>query len=223
MQWLNEICFGSQFNPTRCVVCIEKIAPTPTYTRLTSKPTFDVGWAMNDCNFEECHFFNGLSYKIYTEQQLSFTDVVGVQLIISLNFRTTNRQGLILYFGSREDVLFVAIYLEDSLQIQMKSGGFGCELSLKVSREFDDNQWHSMKLLKMGTYILLTVDDTQYQVMLPDTWSTGCEDFQTDGRIYVGGNPKNSKDDCNFLTQVRVYSILYFLCRYIYISAFKTQ
>jgi len=103
---------------------------------------------------------------------------------ISLQFRTTDANGVLLYIGTANATAdFVSLVLRGGQVVLQQNFGAGVtSLQTAEMASFADGEWHRIDVARAGTLTLVIVDSKQYP---PITNNERL--LNTDGNVYVGG------------------------------------
>ncbi|XP_047229726.1 contactin-associated protein-like 4 [Girardinichthys multiradiatus] len=118
---------------------------------------------------------------------------------IALQFRTWNKEGLLLTFGLQQQEGSAFLYLSEArLRLQISRAG-NTLLELSTGSGLNDGQWHSVELKSMESHLSITVDRDEGA-----TAHTSIPLLLTpDGQLFFGGCPaQRASLDCRNPFQV---------------------
>lgn len=140
---------------------------------------------------QEGTFFEGSGYAALVKEGYK----VRLDLNITLEFRTTSKNGVLLGISSAK-VDAIGLEIVDGKVLFHVNNGAGritATYQPRAARALCDGKWHTLQAHKSKHRIVLTVDGNSVRAESPHTHSTSAD---TNDPIYVGGYPAHIKQNC---------------------------
>ncbi|XP_074549755.1 laminin subunit alpha-1 [Halichoeres trimaculatus] len=133
-------------------------------------------------------FFNGSGYAALARDGYK----VGSDLSVSLEFRTSQSEGVFLGISSAK-VDAIGLEMINGQMVFNVNNGAGRVTVRSIGHMLCDGQWHRLVAKKTKHTLSLSVDGRSYTTANPHPQSTSAE---TNNPIYVGGYPAGDKQNC---------------------------